>query len=163
MGDDTRRPTLLTRALEWLSGPTALPRLGVVFCVVVATAAAAARYPAAAVDADDLASRNAALDYADREIAGGNGIVADQTAMYEARSWIPRDGTYRVVTGTKQPAFSDLTIPWVALFANSFLLPRRQTDRAPWILCYGCDEARFPGARLIWKDGEGISLLRVQR
>jgi hypothetical protein len=152
---------VLARALDWLAGPSALPRLGVVFCVVVALIAAVVRYPAAIREANDTVSHNAALDYADREIAGGNGVVADQAAMYEARSRIPGGATYRVVTGAKDPSFSELTIPFIEDFATSFLLPRRPSPTAPWVLCYGCNSSLFPNGEVVWNDGEGISIIKL--
>jgi hypothetical protein len=140
-----------------------MPRLGVVCLVLVALAAAIVRYPSAIADANDTIAHNAALDYADREIAGGNSVVVDQAAMYEARSRIPAGATYRVVTGAKQPSFNELTIPFVAEFARSFLLPRRPSPTAPWVLCYGCDGSRFPNGEVVWKDDEGISIIRLPR
>jgi hypothetical protein len=152
---------VLARSLDWLARPTALQRLGVMFCVLVALVAAIVRYPSAIREANDTVAHNAALDYGDREIAGGNSVVADQAAMYEARSRIPAGATYRVVTGEKQPSFSDLTIPFVAEFARSFLLPRRPSPTGPWVLCYGCDGSRFPNGEVVWKDDEGVSIIRL--
>jgi hypothetical protein len=153
----------MARILDWLASPWALQRLGVVFCVIVALSAGVVRYPSAMNETNNIIAHNAALDFADREFAGGNGIVVDQNALYEARSLIPSDASYRVVTGAKQPTFSDLTIPWIAAFATSFLLPRRPSLSAPWVLCYGCDAARLPHGEVVWKDNEGISIIKLRQ
>jgi len=152
---------VLARGLNWLAGPTAVPRLGVIFCASVALVAAVANYPSAIREAHSEVSHYGALDYSDREIAGGNEIVVDQAAIYEARVRIPPRGTYRVVTGTNQPAFSALTIPNIAGFATSFLLPRRPSESAPWVLCYGCDRSKFADGKVVWEDDEGIAIIRL--
>jgi hypothetical protein len=152
---------VIDQAFDWIAGTVGMRRIGVVFCTLVVLGAAVIRYPAAIGEANDTVAHNAALDYADREIAGGNGVVADQTAMYEARSLIPPGGTYRVVTGIKQPTFSDLTLPYIDSYATYFLLPRRPSRGAPWVLCYGCDAARYPGGKVVWKDDEGISIIKL--
>jgi len=149
------------RVLDWIAGTVGLRRVGVLFCVAVVLVAAVLRYPSAISEANDAIAHNAALDYADREVAGGNSVVADQAALYEARSRIPLDGTYRVVTGDRQPTFSDLTIPFISDYATYFLLPRRPSQAAPWVLCYACDATRYPEGEVVWKDDEGISIIKL--
>jgi len=137
-------------------------RLGVVFCVAVAVVAAALRYPAALGELGDEASRNSALSFADREIAGGNGIVVDQAAMYEARARIPADGSYRFALGDALRTDDPLTRSSVEGYARYFLLPRRPDPDAPWLICYGCDLAQYgPGARVVWQDDANISIVRL--
>jgi hypothetical protein len=48
----------------------------------------------------------------------------------------------------------------VPLFARFFLLPRRQVDDAPWVLCYACDPGDFPGFEAAYTGSDGISLLQ---
>jgi hypothetical protein len=48
----------------------------------------------------------------------------------------------------------------VPLFAQYFLLPRRQVVDAPWVLCYACDLGDFPGVETVFTGSDGISLLR---
>ena len=149
------------RALDWIAGTVGMRRVGVLFCVIAVLVAAVTRYPSAISKANDGIAHNAALDYADREVAGGNLVVADQAALYEARSRIPPDGTYRVATGETQPTFSELTIPFISFYATYFLLPRRPSETAPWILCYACDASRYPDGEVVWKDDEGISIIKL--
>jgi len=110
----------------------------------------------------DDASRNAALNFDDREFAGGNSVVVDKRALYEARAVIPDDGTYRVVAGPGVEGATEFTEDYIDQYARSFLMPRRQTSDAPWILCYGCERSALgDSAKVVWDNGAGISLVRV--
>ena len=41
-----------------------------------------------------------------------------------------------------------------------FLLPRRTSPDAPWILCFACDRSAYPGAAPVWEDAEeGLAIL----
>lgn len=112
----------------------------------------------------EAATRNSALSFADREIAGGNSVVADQSAVYQARARIPEDDTYRVAVGAGFTGGSELTVPFVDSFYRYFLMPRRPADDAPWIVCYGCDLEQYgPRAKVVWKDDQGIAIVRLQR
>jgi hypothetical protein len=136
-------------------------RVGVVACVVVVTALGL-WYLVRAVDRlDDAAGANAALNYDDREFGGGNSLVVDKRALYEARSLIPKDGSYRVVAGPGVEGATDLTEPYIDQFARYFLMPRRPDPGAAWIICYGCDPAGLERpASTVWDNGAGISILR---
>lgn len=143
---------------EWPHGPL---RTGVVFLVAVSAVTAAWRYPGVVRDLGKAATANSELSYADREIAGGNAVVEDQSAVYQARARIPADATYHVAVGENYQAESPLTVPYVASFYLSFLVPRRQAEGAPWVVCYGCDLAAYgPDAEVLWSNGEGISIVR---
>ena len=107
----------------------------------------------------DDARRNAALSFADREIAGGNSILVDQVAAYEARGLIPSRDTFRVVTGTNLKETTSLTLQAISPWLSYFLMPRRQTGDARWVICYGCDTSRLGGSyRVLWTDEVGISI-----
>ena len=47
-------------------------------------------------------------------------------------------------------------------FMRYFLLPRRESPDAPWILCFACDRGAYPDAQVVWEDAEGLSILRRQ-
>jgi len=148
----------------WLEWPAGLVRVGVVFLVGVATLAAVVGLPRVVRDLGRDASRNSALSFADREIAGGNGVVADQAAVYEARDRIPEDESFHVVVGPEFPEGTDLTVPFVESYYQYFLMPRRPRDDAPWIICYGCDLAEYgERAQVVWENGAGIEIARIQR
>ena len=142
--------------LEW---PRGLARLAAASCAAVALVVLVYEVPRAVNGLDDDSARNAALSYADREIAGGNSILVDQIAAYEARALVPRRDTFRVVTGPNLTSTTPLTIQAVSPWLNYFLMPRRQTGDARWVICYGCDTTKLGGAyRVLWKDDVGISI-----
>jgi len=147
--------------LEW---PHGIARLGVILCAGVALIFSAVYLWRAVDTLGDTAGRNAALNFDDREFAGGNSLVVDKRALYEARALIPEDGSYRVVTGPGVEGATELTEPYIDQFARSFLMPRRPKPGARWILCYGCDLAILDGSpEVVWDGGGGISILRTPR
>ena len=75
-------------------------RAGVILCLGLSIAFGAIYFPRALSDLEDTASNNSALSFSDREVAGGNGIVNDQEAVYQAKAIIPQSARYRVVTGS---------------------------------------------------------------
>ena len=145
--------------LEW---PRGIARLGVILCVAVAVVFGAVYLWRAVDRLGDDAGRNAMSNFDDREFAGGNSLVVDKRALYEARALIPEDGTYRVVTGPGVEGATELTEPYIDQFARSFLMPRRPKPDASWILCYGCDVSELgPGVEVVWENGGGIALVRL--
>jgi hypothetical protein len=154
------RPTedLLGR---WLASPAALRQLVVGFCVVTTLVAAVIRYPETFADADRTARANAALDYLDREIGGGNSVLPDQTVAIEARGRIPRDGSFVVSVGEPQEGWSELSTPdAIETYLRFFLLPRRPRNDAAWVICFACDRGAYGDAQVVWEDEEGLSILR---
>lgn len=140
-----------------------IARGGVVLCVGLSIVFGAIYFPRALSDFDDTASNNASLSYSDREVAGGNGIVADQEAVYQARAIIPRNATYRVVTGSALKNPTPLTLAFVETWYRSFLMPRRTALDARWIICYGCEVSKLGGPyAVLWQDDDGISIGRLQ-
>ena len=138
-----------------------MPRLVVAFCVTVTVGAVIVLYPQAFADANREARANAALDYLDREVAGGNSVLPDQRMVVEARGWIPPDGTFAVDVGQPQEDWSALSTPGaITTFLRSFLLPRRESTDAPWILCFACDRGAHPDAAVVWENEEGLAILR---
>jgi hypothetical protein len=144
--------------IEWPAGPI---RIGVIVLLATTLVAVAVRYPRLVQELGDDAARNGALSYADREIAGGNGIVVDQAAVYQARSLIPKDASYHVAVGSDYVG-EELTRDHVASYFRYFLLPRRPAEKAPWVICYGCDLTEYgPDAEVLWEGDEGVSIVRV--
>jgi len=152
------------RLSRWTELHSGRGRLGVVLLVAVATLAGALSLPSTMRDLGEAAARNSALSFADREIAGGNALVADQSAVYQARARIPEDGTYHVAVGPGYTGGSELTVPFVESYYRYFLMPRRPAEDAPWIVCYGCDLRQYgPRAKVVWEDDEGIAIVRLRR
>lgn len=131
--------------------------------VAVALVAAIIALPDLLRDAGSAAQANDAQSYADREIAGGNGIVVDQEAAYAARALIPPDEGYHVAIDPDYDGGTDLTHDHLAGYFRYFLLPRRPREGAArWIVCYGCNIAEYgPGAEVVWRGAEDISILRL--
>jgi hypothetical protein len=131
----------------------------VVLCVALTLTVAGVGYVRALSELDDKASTNSSLSFDDREIAGGNSIVVDQRAAYQARALIPVTDSYRVVVGQGLRGATELTEDHIAGWLRYFLMPRRPQDDARWVICYGCDPAtlgnRYEGR---WRDDNGISI-----
>jgi hypothetical protein len=131
--------------------------------VVVAAGFGIGYYVQALSHLGDTASANSRLSYADREIGGGNSIVVDQEAVYEARGLIPPSAHYRVVTGGRLRNATSLTGSFVDGWYRSFLIPRRPSPTARWVICYGCDIAALGGTYTVrWQDDNGISIGEVR-
>jgi hypothetical protein len=139
-----------------------LARVGVAFCLAAAVAIGAFYYVKAVDRLGDTASSNSSLAYDDREIAGGNSIIVDQTAAYEARRLIPVTASYRFAFGDGLRAKTNLTETFAAGWFLYFLMPRRTRTDARWVICYGCDTTNFGGAfEVRWQDRLGISIGRL--
>jgi hypothetical protein len=149
------RLTWLTELLEW---PRGLARLAAAACSACALCVLVYEVPHAISTLGDEAGSNAALSFADREIGGGNSIVIDQAAAYQARALIPPGDTFRVVIGPNLKGATSLTIPAVSAWLTYFLMPRRQTGDAQWVICYGCDTSRLGAYKELWHDDAGISI-----
>jgi hypothetical protein len=108
------------------------------------------------------AGANATQNYDDREFGGGNSLVVDKRALYQARALIPEDGAYRLVPGPNVEGATELTEPYIDQFARSFLMPRRPSNDADWIICYGCDPAVIERpAEVVWDGGGGVFILEA--
>jgi hypothetical protein len=134
----------------------------VLFCVGVLLVALGWLYPQAFADANRAARANARLDWVDRELGGGNSVLPAQAIAIEARGRIPANGTFTVAVGEPRPGWSELAIPdTLENYMRYFLLPRKTSDDAPWILCFACDRGAYPDAEVVWEDPqEGLSILR---
>jgi len=134
-------------------------RIAVAIYLVVTAGVGIVYFPRAVSQLGDRASSNNSLSFADREIAGGNSIIVDQEAAYEARALIPETGRYRVVTGSAVQGATELTGSFVDGWFKYFLMPRRPAHDALWVICYGCDRSGLGGTYEIrWRDDKGISI-----
>jgi hypothetical protein len=128
----------------------------------VTLVALAWRYPQAFADANRTARANAALDHVDRELGGGNSVLPAQAIAIEGRGRIPEDETFSVAVGAPREGWSELAISGtLENYMRYFLLPRRTSADAPWILCFACDRSAYPDAQAVWEDAEsGLAILR---
>jgi hypothetical protein len=147
---------------RFLGSPGALGRIVVLFCVGVMLVALAWLYPPAFADANHESRASARLDYVDRELGGGNSVLPAQAIAIESRGRIPERDTFTVAAGEPREGWSSLAIPdTLENYMRYFLLPRRMTAEAPWILCFACDRSAYPGAQPVWEDSDnGLAILR---
>jgi hypothetical protein len=146
----------------WIEWPTGPIRISVVFLVATAAIAVVVTYPGLVRESGDEASTNSAQTYIDRAVAGGNGLVADQEAVYAARALIPTDAAYHVAIAPDYTGGDELTQAHVASYFRYFLVPRRPAESAPWIVCYGCDLAEYgPDAEVLWRGDDNVSIVHV--
>jgi len=135
----------------------------VVYVVAVLLVLVAIELPKRLDELGSVARANASLSFADREIAGGNSVLADQQLAYEARAIFPPDASYRVVIGPKLTKQASLPTTSLPAWLRYFLMPRRPNDSAPWVVCYGCDPASLGAAyEPLWHDEYGISVGRLK-
>jgi hypothetical protein len=134
-------------------------RLGVMFCIATALSVGLVYYGKALRQLGNTASSNSALAYDDREIAGGNSVIVDQAAAYEARALIPAGTAYRFAIGPGLRQRTELTEKYAGDWFRYFLMPRRQRFDAHWVICYGCDPATLGALYEVrWRDADGISI-----
>jgi hypothetical protein len=139
-----------------------LNRGGVVLVLTLATVVASVYFAKAMFHLDDVATGNNGLSYSDREIAGGNSVIVDQQAAYEARGLIPRAAAYRVRVGSALREKTPLTTTHVESWFRYFLMPRRPSLDARWVICYGCDMSELGRSFVtLWHDESGISIGRL--
>lgn len=133
-------------------------------CVTAAFATAVANYPSAIARFDDKAKENSALDFLDREVAGGNSLGVDQDSLIDIRSLIPTNERYRVIVGPNLQKKTYLTAVFVESFLTYFLMPRRPSASARWVICYGCERASLdPRFEAIKDEGNGIVIGRLRQ
>jgi hypothetical protein len=115
-------------------------RVGVVVCVAFAAYVGAARLDDTIAVFDFRADQNASLTYRDRTYLPGLGLAGDWRVLEDARLWMPRDATYRVV---EQRGVGRETHRYARFFLLGLLVPRRQLDSAEveYAFCYGCAPA----------------------
>jgi hypothetical protein len=103
----------------------------------------------------------------ERELAGIRRVDADTRVFVTARSVMPADARYAVVTGPGAEVSNAVTLPAIAPFAGYWLLPRRQAadvHGADWILSYGGDlgSLGLEYERVV-EVAPGIALAEVRR
>ena len=157
-----RRALLRGDFSSFLDWPHGIARLGVVLCTAIALGVGLVYFVKGVDRLGDTARTNAAQNYDDREFAGGNAVVVGNRPLYEARALIPEDETYRVITGPGVDGATELTAPFIDHYARYFLMPRRSSPEARWIICYGCERSEL-GDRfdVLLEDEAGILIGRL--
>ena len=144
-----------------LGSPRGLARIGVVICVVLTLAVTLRWFFHDALPGQDhWASLNSNETYAERTFPSdefiGSGHVAE-----DARLWMPRSASYRVVVGSKVQGS-----PWdwaAPNFLAGFLFPRKRDDaHAQWVICLGCDVSSLgSGFKPLSDAGNGVVFGRL--
>ena len=116
-------------------------------------------------DGGATAAKNSHLDFADREIAWGNGWMLSQNGLYAARSLIPVGAAYDFVIGDASEFQDPLTYPFAESYIRYWLMPRYQHEGARLVVCFRCDLSRLgAGTALVWGDEPaGVFILRRPR
>ncbi len=135
---------------------------------VLVGAAVALMLAAGAVGAVDTirgsqarADANSRLDFADRDIAWGNGWMLSQNGLYAARSLIPKGADYDVVLGDASLFDDPFTYPYAENYLRYWLMPRYERSGAEWVVCYRCDRSALGDHSVVWEDVEaGVSIIR---
>jgi hypothetical protein len=134
--------------------PHGLVRLGVALCVAITLVVGLVFFAKAVDKLGADATVNAEANTDDRELAGGNSLGLVEEALTEARGLIPERAAYRLVVG---PDAAN-----IGQFARYFLMPRRPTSDARWVLCYGCDLSSLgDDLDVVWQDDAGIAVGRL--
>ncbi len=111
---------------------------------------------------NEQADKARAVPLADRPLAGARSVDIDRTFLHQAKALIPANATFAVVTGPQVQVSTPLTLQALPAYAQFWLLPRRKTDlaTAQWLLCFGCDPAKFgPRLKVVWHGEEGSILI----
>ncbi len=69
-----------------------------------------------------------------------------------ARALIPEDERFHVSVSPSFEGGTELTVPFVESYYRYFLMPRRMSEGAPWVICYACDRG---GVRPVGRDRLG--------
>ncbi len=138
-------------------------RIGVVLCVAIAGCVSAGRLDNAIAVFDFRADVNDAATFRDRTYLDSPWVAGEWTVMDDARLWMPKDATYRVVQGPflDRAAHSGQGPD----FLRGLLLPRRETNSksARWVFCYDCDESTLgSGFEVLSKSRDGFLFARVR-
>ncbi len=110
---------------------------------------------------DTRADANSGLDFADRDVAWGNGWTLSQGALYAARSAIPKGADYEVLLGDESLFSNPLTHPFAPSYLHYWLMPGHEVGGARWVVCFRCDRAALGSeARTLWEDSDaGVSIV----
>ncbi len=138
-------------------------RAGVVLCVAVALGTAFVKLRDVLGVFDQRADANSTLTYPQRSHTHPEWSPEGGNVLEAGRLWMPEDAEYRIVFG---PSFDrKLAVDFTRHFLVGYLLPRRPTDsdRAPWLFCYACDEQTLERLEVIAAAEGGPTFGRVTR
>lgn len=139
-----------------------IARTGVVVCVAMAAYVGASRLDDTIAVFDDLADRNAEATYFVRTYSDSSWVAGSPRVIDDARLWMPRDATYRVVRGPKFDYAR--SSGYGGYFLLGLMLPRKQTESlsARWVFCYGCTASTLgPRFEVLSASSDGFLFGRV--
>ena len=143
-----------------------LVRSATVYVVFVAWVLAVLGVAAAVWAMNDLAEEHRSLSPSERLHGDWRyQVVPDRRVLDDALSFIPVDGSYRVVVGPMWR--SRFRSPWTTSLERDLmtfvLYPRRVTTSrdAEWVLCMGCDASAVGRLGEVVSGGRRTQLIRV--
>jgi hypothetical protein len=120
----------------------------------VALGVALGHLPGAVRGLDNRAAHNAKQRPVDRDLEIARFIGISTGFVQAAQRLLPHDATYVVDTGPAARPPSPLVLSALPGYLQNLLLPRIAAEAEPqWLLCYGCDRARWKIKRIAWRDG----------
>lgn len=146
-------------------------RLGIAYCVALATLLGAHGLLVTIQDFGYMARKYASLSHLDRVYGDWSGralVIRDRTVIEDALVLIPENARYRVVIGSDWRPLR--RTKWTDSLERDFLayymLPRRLTKArsAPWVFCLACDRTEL-GAdiRVLSRGFDGLLLVKVRQ
>ena len=118
----------------------------------------------------DAAARNEGLTPQERQLVSAYGVDISRRFLAAALRLLPRDAEYAVVTGPNVEVSTPITLSALAPYAQSLLLPRRQSAffdaETDYLLCYGCDLAAQQASGpldVLWDGEPGLVIARRTR
>lgn len=148
-----------------------LVRLGVAYCVVLATLMGMSGFAVTIGAFERMAHKNATLSDLDRVYGDWSGrplTIRDRSVVEDALVALPENARYRVVVGRswRPPRRTKWTDSLERDFLKYRLLPRRlsRSRSVPWVFCLACDRTKLGSdVRAVSEGFDGFSLVKVLR
>jgi hypothetical protein len=119
--------------------------------VAVALATALVRLPDAVHALNNQAAHNAQLSAQDRDLELARALGISEQFVLSAERLVPPGSSFAVETGPP----TSLAVTALPSYLQDLLFPRFETTGEPdWLLCYGCDLARWRSRlHVAWRSG----------
>lgn len=103
----------------------------------------------------DDADTYARIDPQVRVNGGANYLDVDRTFAAAALAFVPHSGDWFLAEGDRAQYSNPYVRHFMFTILSGRLLPSRPVPagRATWLLCYGCDPARWPAFTPVWTNG----------
>lgn len=150
-------------------GRARLVRLGVAYCIALATLLGANGFVVTIRAFERMAHRNASLSDLDRVYGDWSGrplTIRDRRVVEDALVLLPVHARYRVVVGRNWRPLrrTRWTNSLERDFLKYYLLPRRvsRSRSVPWVFCLACDRTKLGSDVRVLSEGfDGFLLVKV--